>query len=146
MYNSSTLPAFLLDNMIFIILFFIILAFSALAYIVLKLVNYSDSRAFNDLDEAHDEIKQATTKLQYLEELIVHEEKRLLRLTQQELEPQLEAALDMYEQSNIRVPRDIIEDAAALHFPSIKHALQFIETQRQAWRQENMKKVYKGDL
>lgn len=52
-------------------------------------------------------------------------------------------ALDLYDRSNIRVPKDIIEDAAIHHFDTVERAVTYIENQRHYWIKENQKKVLK---
>lgn len=52
-------------------------------------------------------------------------------------------ALDMYEQSNIRVPADILEELARRTFLNEQEVMGFIENQRHYWKLENSKKVYK---
>ena len=51
--------------------------------------------------------------------------------------------LDLYEQSNIRIPLDILEDLSTLSFQSEKEIFEFIENQRNYWKLENQKKPYK---
>lgn len=51
--------------------------------------------------------------------------------------------LDLYEQSNIRIPLDILEDLSTLSFQSEKETFEFIENQRNYWKLENQKKPYK---
>lgn len=52
-------------------------------------------------------------------------------------------ALDLYDKSNIRIPKDIIEDATIHHFDTVERAIQYIENQRNYWKLENQKKVLK---
>lgn len=51
--------------------------------------------------------------------------------------------LDIYDQSNIRIPQDIIEDVSIMQFDSLKDVYDYIETQRYYWKLENTKKPYK---
>ena len=51
--------------------------------------------------------------------------------------------LDLYDQSNIRLPLDILEDLSTLPFQSEKETFDFIENQRIYWKLENQKKPYK---
>ena len=53
-------------------------------------------------------------------------------------------ALDIYEQSNIKIPVDIIEDIASLNITDEKQAYEYIENQRHFWKLENTKKPYRG--
>lgn len=51
--------------------------------------------------------------------------------------------LDMYQQTNIRIPADIIEDLTTLKFATHKETFDYIENQRHFWKLENSKKPYK---
>lgn len=51
--------------------------------------------------------------------------------------------LDLYEQSNIRLPLDILEDLATQNLKTEKEIFDFIENQRNHWKLENQKKPYK---
>lgn len=51
--------------------------------------------------------------------------------------------LDVYDQSNIKIPVEIIEDLSAMRLDDEKEVIDFIETQRHFWRLENTKKVFK---
>lgn len=55
----------------------------------------------------------------------------------------LTEALDVYDMSNIRIPKDIIEDAAIHQFDTVERAIYYIENQRNYWKLENQKKVLK---
>jgi len=59
------------------------------------------------------------------------------------IQPNLQQALDAYQDSHIRIPSDVIEDATRQYFSSVSDALNYIENQRDAWKRENGKKVYK---
>lgn len=63
--------------------------------------------------------------------------------TSVDMSPELSGALDLYDRSNIRVPKDIIEDAAIHHFDTVERAITYIENQRHYWIKENQKKVLK---
>ena len=52
-------------------------------------------------------------------------------------------ALDIYEQSNIKIPVDIIEDITNLNITDEKQAYEYIENQRHFWKLENTKKPYR---
>ena len=52
-------------------------------------------------------------------------------------------ALDIYEQSNIKIPVDIIEDIVSLNITDEKQAYEYIENQRHFWKLENTKKPYR---
>lgn len=51
--------------------------------------------------------------------------------------------LDLYEQSNIRLPLDILEDLATQNLKTENEIFDFIENQRNHWKLENQKKPYK---
>lgn len=51
--------------------------------------------------------------------------------------------LDLYEQSNIRLPLDILEDLSTQNLKTEKEIFDFIENQRNHWKLENQKKPYK---
>lgn len=53
-------------------------------------------------------------------------------------------ALDEYENQNIRIPIDIIEDLQTTQFSSKEEAISMIENHRYNWKQENNKKLLKG--
>jgi len=59
------------------------------------------------------------------------------------IQPNLQQALDAYQDSHIRIPSDVIEDATRQYFSNVSDALNYIENQRDAWKRENGKKVYK---
>ena len=63
---------------------------------------------------------------------------RSVSLTQAEIN-----SLDVYDQTNIRVPVDIIEDLHSLNLETEKEILEYIENQRHFWRLENTKKPFK---
>ena len=52
--------------------------------------------------------------------------------------------LDVYDQSNIKIPVDILEDMVVIIFDSEKEVFNYIENQRYYWKLENSKKPYKG--
>ncbi|UTC25186.1 hypothetical protein Bfsp1_30 [Cytobacillus phage Bfsp1] len=51
--------------------------------------------------------------------------------------------LDKYERSNIRIPADILEELPHIVHLSESDTLEYIEHQRNHWKLENSKKVYK---
>lgn len=51
--------------------------------------------------------------------------------------------LDKYERSNIRIPADILEELPYLTKLDEDETLEYIEQQRQHWKLENGKKVFK---
>ena len=51
--------------------------------------------------------------------------------------------LNLYDNSNIRLPYDILEDLSTQNLKSEKETFEFIENQRNYWKLENQKKPYK---
>lgn len=51
--------------------------------------------------------------------------------------------LDIYDNSNIRLPYDILEDLSTQNLKTEKETFEFIENQRNYWKLENQKKPYK---
>ena len=51
--------------------------------------------------------------------------------------------LDKYERSNIRIPADILEELPHMSQLDESETLEYIEQQRQQWKLENGKKVFK---
>ena len=51
--------------------------------------------------------------------------------------------LNLYDNSNIRLPYDILEDLSAQNLKTEKETFEFIENQRNYWKLENQKKPYK---
>lgn len=54
--------------------------------------------------------------------------------------------LNIYEQSHIRIPADIIEELSFMKLTTEKEILDYIENQRNYWKLENTKRAYKGAL
>lgn len=54
------------------------------------------------------------------------------------------SVLNIYEDSHIRIPADILEDLSSRKFSSEKEIFSYIENQRYFWKLENTKKPYKG--
>ena len=55
----------------------------------------------------------------------------------------IDSVLDEYEQSNIRIPADILEELSRNGFIDESDVRTFIENQRHHWKLENSKRVYK---
>ena len=51
--------------------------------------------------------------------------------------------LNLYDNSNIRLPYDILEDLSTQNLKTEKETFEFIENQRNYWKLENQKKPYK---
>lgn len=56
------------------------------------------------------------------------------------------SVLDLYDESNIRIPVDIIEDLHHKKLSTEKEVMEYVENQRNFWKLENTKKLYKGAL
>lgn len=54
-----------------------------------------------------------------------------------------EKVIQNYDKSNIRIPLDIIEDLSYMKLDNEKDIENFIEVQRNYWKLENSKKVFK---
>lgn len=100
--------------------------------------------------------ESAREREEYLEELdktIAFKMTQLNELTEQletrrmdnkvSLPKAVNEVLDIYEESNIRIPADIIEDAAIMEFDDRKEIFDYIENQRHYWKMENSKKPYR---
>jgi predicted PurR-regulated permease PerM len=78
---------------------------------------------------------------QIQEEQEHHRENNLLDTTVNltKLEQQI---LDKYEQSNIKLPIDIIEDLSSMNLRTDYDIINFIEVQRRYWKLECQKKLF----
>lgn len=57
------------------------------------------------------------------------------------MSPLVDTALDIYEQSMIKLPLDIIEELSYTEFKNVDEVIKFIEMQRVNWKFENQKKL-----
>lgn len=57
------------------------------------------------------------------------------------MSPLVDTALDIYEQSMIKLPLDIIEELSYNEFDNVDEVIKFIEMQRVNWKFENQKKL-----
>lgn len=95
-------------------------------------------------------------ELQRLQTLITEKQKILAEINEQvdnrsivnniQLSRVESAVLDLYDESNIRIPVDIIEDLHHKKLSSEKEVMEYVENQRNFWKLENTKKLYKGVL
>lgn len=126
---------------------FLILLVSLIMYISNRF-EWNEENKMNHRNESATELEQHITDLQItlhdLDQNILDKNDQLAQLKQQQLQPELEEALDIFDRSNIRISSDIVEDAATRHFKNVEQCVKFIENQRYVWKQENMKKLYKG--
>src|SRR5690606_20806218 len=54
-----------------------------------------------------------------------------------------ENVLDIYEQNNIKIPIDILEDLRHMNLDDEDEIFMYIESQRRHWKLENSKKPYR---
>lgn len=57
------------------------------------------------------------------------------------MSPLVDTALDIYEESMIKLPLDIIEELSYTEFKNVDEVIKFIEMQRVNWKFENQKKL-----
>ena len=55
----------------------------------------------------------------------------------------INAVLDIYDDANIKLPLDIIEDLDYMNLETAKEAYDYIENQRLHWKLENTKKPHR---
>ena len=99
---------------------------------------------------------QYERELERLQALIREKQKTLAEINEQidnrtivnniQLSRVESAVLDLYDESNIRIPADIIEDLHYKKLSTEKEVMEYLENQRNFWKLENMKKLYKGVL
>lgn len=63
--------------------------------------------------------------------------------TQSFVSVEVDRVLDIYERSNVRIPKDIIEELSYMNFDNEMDIFNYIENQRHYWKLENSKKPYK---
>lgn len=98
-------------------------------------------------------IEQEENYLDNLEAQIREAEKHLSMLQQKQIDFRpstvnnlpimYERVLDAYENQGIRIPIEIIEELVHSRANTEDEVFKFIESQRNVWKQESMKKVYK---
>lgn len=93
------------------------------------------------------EIRESEERLSELSYLIQQKENELNELSSNKTINRFtitqNKVLDLYEQSNIRLPLDILEDLSTQNLKTEKEIFDFIENQRIHWKLENQKKPYK---
>ena len=99
---------------------------------------------------------QYERELERLQALIREKQKTLAEINEQidnrtivnniQLSRVESAVLDLYDESNIRIPADIIEDLHYKKLSTEKEVMEYLENQRNFWKLENMKKLDKGVL
>jgi|SRR5690625_4780195 len=99
------------------------------------------------------EIKEQKEQLNLLDSKLTAKRTELLSIEQQlqnrsidrtsNLSNVVNETLDIYEQSNIKIPIDIIEDLQFMNLTDNKQVFDYIENQRNYWTLENRKKPYR---
>jgi hypothetical protein len=85
------------------------------------------------------------SKQKELQGLTQHVEDRTLDRSTSLTKVQIEV-LDIYQESNIRIPVDIIEDLAYSRIYDYQEIIAYIENQRNYWKLENTKKPFKRSV
>lgn len=96
--------------------------------------------------KAYQRYQTLKQKAKYYQEVIKHEKRdwKRLKIRHDTLLPQYtNDILDYYDNYNIKIPKDIMEDISHQHFKSNKDLVNYIESQRQHWKLENSKKIDK---
>ena len=100
-----------------------------------------------------EKVKEQKQELNILESKIIGKRAKLNSLEQEiqnkaidrisNLSNVVNEVLDIYEQSNIKIPLDIIEELQHLNLSTDKQVYDYIENQRNHWKLENNKKTYR---
>lgn len=106
-------------------------------------------RGTNEAEKVKEQIKE----LNILESKIIGKQAKLNSLEQQlqnksidrtsNLSNVVNEVLDIYDQSNIKLPLDIIEELQYANLSTDKQVYDYIENQRNHWKLENNKKTYR---
>ena len=114
--------------LIIILMVFLILVFS---------ITPKRNHLTQEIMESQETLAELTYLIQQKQQILTNQP-TINHFTQSE-----NRVLDLYDQSNIRLPLDILEDLSALSFLSENEIFDFIENQRNYWKLENQKKPYK---
>ena len=100
-----------------------------------------------------DELREEEKRLQELDSQIRTKQVQLNSLQNQVLSNTVDKktslphgtnqVLDIYDESNIKIPLDIIEELSYMNFHSEKEVFDYIENQRNYWTLEHRKKPYR---
>ena len=100
-----------------------------------------------------EKVKEQREELNMLESKIIGKQAKLNSLEQQlqnksidrtsNLSNVVNEVLDIYDQSNIKLPLDIIEELHYMNLTTDKQVFDYIENQRNHWKLENNKKTYR---
>ena len=133
--------------MIFIAIVYILTFFSIFLIILIYLISVFHSTRIDRKTE-HDIQLDALYKEQSRLESEIAKQRGLLHQVKVDnvvkLPTMVNEVLDVYDQSNIKIPVDILEDMVVITFDSEKEVFNYIENQRYYWKLENSKKPYKG--
>jgi len=125
----------------------IILAIALLSFLLIVFIF-----AMRGTSEA-DNIKEVKKEMNLLESKLIAKRTELHSLEQaiqnktidrkSNLSNIVNQVLDIYEQSNIKIPIDIIEELQFINLIDDKQVFDYIENQRNHWKLENNKKPYR---
>ncbi len=100
-----------------------------------------------------EKVKDQKQELNILESKLIGKRSELLSLEQQlqnktidrksNLSNVVNEVLDIYEESNIKIPLDIIEELQYMNLTTDKQVYEYIENQRNYWTLENRKKTFR---
>lgn len=128
----------MMNNNIILIGAGIIITLFLLYLILTKLIKSEETVEETYLNELDHDIEHAEKYLESLKKQIATTE--LVKETN--LTTLENAVVDMYEQSNIKLPLEIIEDTHHMKLTSKDDIISYIETQRDLWKKENSKKLF----
>lgn len=121
----------------------VVLLFFLLAIIIISMFNSSNNN----------KIKEQVEELRAIETIMIAKRSELESLEQQlqnkainresNLSNVVSKVLDIYEESSIRIPLDIIEELQFIQLSDEKQVFDYIENQRNIWVFENRKKPYR---
>lgn|SRR5699024_1088145 len=119
----------------------IILAISLLIFLLVLFLLSSKNNKYDtrELKELERKIFQKRTELDSIEQELHN--KRIDRTNNFTIV--VNEVLNIYEESNIKIPLDIIEELQFMNFSNEKQVFEYIENQRNHWKLENNKKPYR---
>ena len=119
----------------------IILAISLLIFLLVLFLLSSKNNKYDtrELKELETKIFQKRTELESIEQEIHN--KRIDRSNNFTIV--VNEVLNIYEESNIKIPLDIIEELQFINLSDEKQVFEYIENQRNHWKLENNKKPYR---
>lgn len=116
----------------------VILGLSLLAFIVIIMIVANISKTNKkEVDRVNEVLQQKYQELEHINEEIKNKTvDHTYSLSRNALQ-----VLDIYEQSGIKIPLDILEEVSQSIGFTQKEIYDFIESQRQNWKLENSKKT-----